>query len=276
MDLIDRYFAAWNAHDPEGIMACFTAEGTFEDPTTGGPITGSAIAGTANDLFVGFPDVSFSELRIERSPTSAAAQYVMRGANAGATPLGPPSGQVGTLSGADFFTWDPDLDLLTSVRGYWDLGGFLATMGLQVHPSPAGVPGLIDFGLGVRATKGDPSTPGCFTVTSIDVTGESAWDVNDFTEKIVTELMGQDGYLGSVFATGGGRQYTFTAWRDVEAVTGIRQTVHRDAMRSFNAGTLATRVMTSVWEPVRLNPVRVSLGDGQRPVREEPLTGQWL
>ena len=97
MDLIDRYFAAWNAHDPEAIVACFTADGTFEDPTTGGPITGSAIAETANDLFVGFPDVSFDDVRIERSSTSAAVQYVMRGTNTGATPLGPPSGQVGTL-----------------------------------------------------------------------------------------------------------------------------------------------------------------------------------
>ena len=167
-------------------------------------------------------------------------------------------------------------ELLTRVRGYWDLGGFLATMGLQVHPSPAGVPGLIDFGVGVRATKGDSKSPGCFTVTSIDATGQPAWEVNDFTEKIVTDLMAQEGYLGSVFATGGGRQYTFTAWRDVEAVSGMQQTAHRDAMRSFNAGTLGTRLMTSVWIPVRLNPVRVSPGEGERPQREEPLTGQWL
>jgi steroid delta-isomerase-like uncharacterized protein len=276
MDLIDRYFAAWNAHDPEGVLACFTDDGTFEDPTTGGPVTGSAIAATANDLFVGFPDVSFGDIRIERGAASASAQYLMTGTNTGATPLGPPSGQVGTLPGADFFTWDPDRDLLTSVRGYWDLGGFLATMGLQMHPSPAAVPGLIDFGIGVRATKGDPTQPGCFTVTSIDVTGEPTWEVNDFVEKITTELMAQEGYLGSVFATGGGRQYTFTAWRDIEAVAGMRETVHRDAMRRFNAGTLGTRLMTSVWAPVRINPVHVSPGEGERPQREEPLAGQWL
>jgi hypothetical protein len=88
--------------------------------------------------------------------------------------------------------------------------------------------------------------------------------------------MAQEGYLGSVFATGGGRQYTFTAWRDVESVEGVRQAVHRDAMRSFNAGSLGTRLMTSVWAPVRLNPVRVSPGDGDRPEPEEPLAGQWL
>ena len=102
MELIDRYFAAWNAHDPDAIMACFTEEGTFEDPTTGGPITGSAIGETANDLFVGFPDVSFTEVRIERGPSSAAAQYVMRGTNTGATPLGPPSGPGGYPSGRGF------------------------------------------------------------------------------------------------------------------------------------------------------------------------------
>ena len=47
-------------------------------------------------------------------------------------------------------------------------------------------------------------------------------------------------------------------------------------MRAFNAGTLGTRLMTSIWAPVRLNAVHVSLNDGERPHREEPLTGQWL
>ena len=29
MELIERYFAAWNAHDPDAIMACFSEEGTL-------------------------------------------------------------------------------------------------------------------------------------------------------------------------------------------------------------------------------------------------------
>lgn len=276
-DVFDRYFAAWNAHDPEAVLACFGEDGTFEDPTSGGPVSGVAIAQTVGDLLLGFPDVVFEDIRISRTGQDcAAAQYRMRGTNTGGTPLGPPTGQVGVLPGADFFTRDAKRDLLTSVRGYWDLAGFLATMGLHVHPSPADVPGLIEFGLGVRATKGDTAGPGCFTVTSIDVDGQAAWEVNEFVEKIVAELMTQPGYLGSAFATGGGRQYTFSAWRDVEAVEGMRTTVHRDAMRRFNAGTLGTRLMTSVWVPLRINPVRVTASEGARPIREDPIDGQWL
>jgi hypothetical protein len=149
-------------------------------------------------------------------------------------------------------------------------------MGLQTQVAPADIPGIVAFGIGVRATKGDTKLPGCFTVTSIDATGESAWEVNELTQNIVGELMSQSGYLGSVFATGGGRQYTFTAWEDVDAVKGMRTTVHRDAMRRFNAGTLGTRLMTSVWVPLRLNPVHIAPNEGKRPIEEEPLAGQWL
>lgn len=190
--------------------------------------------------------------------------------------MGPATNAEGVLPGADFFSWDTGSRLLTSVRGYWDVGGFLASMGLQSHPSPADVAGLIEFGLGVRATAGRVTAPGCFTVTSIDVVGPDAWEVNTLTEGIVQGLMAQPGYLGSVFATAGGRQFTFTAWESVDAVRGLRETVHRDAMRRFNAGSLGTRLMTSVWVPERLNPVHVVPAGEARPVREEPGSGQWF
>ena len=108
-DVIDRYFAAWNAHDAEAVLACFGVDGTYEDPTTGGRVSGAAIAQIARDLLLGFPDLLFDDIRISRSGQDcAAAQYRMRGTNTGASPLGPPTGQVGVRPGADFFTWDSE------------------------------------------------------------------------------------------------------------------------------------------------------------------------
>jgi hypothetical protein len=30
-EILDRYAAAWNGHDPEGVAACFGADGTYFD-----------------------------------------------------------------------------------------------------------------------------------------------------------------------------------------------------------------------------------------------------
>ena len=37
-DTIERYFAGWNEHDGNAIVATFAPGGTYEDPNTGGPV----------------------------------------------------------------------------------------------------------------------------------------------------------------------------------------------------------------------------------------------
>lgn len=44
MGLADRYVAAWNGHDPVEVAALFVEGGTYEDPTTEGPVAGQAVA----------------------------------------------------------------------------------------------------------------------------------------------------------------------------------------------------------------------------------------
>src|SRR5438552_9715979 len=91
---LDRYFAAWNDHDPAGVVASFTDDGTYEDPTTGGPLGGAALAANVAGLIGGFPDVAFEVVSCTATgATSAAAQWVMRGTNTGPMPGGPPTGQ---------------------------------------------------------------------------------------------------------------------------------------------------------------------------------------
>jgi steroid delta-isomerase-like uncharacterized protein len=276
-DALDRYFAGWNDHDPAAVVGSLVEGGTYEDPTTAGPLSGDALAENVAGLVVGFPDVHFDFVSVAATgETTAAVQWVMHGTNTGPASGGPATEGTIALPGADFIDYDLAADRLSKVVGYFDTATMLRQLGLQAHISPADVPGRVDFGLASRVTKGEAAGPGCFTVTSIDVSGQSVGEVDEFANSIVGEIVAQPGYLGSVFATVNGRKHTFTAWRDVDAVEGMRSTVHRDAMRRFNSGTLGTRVMTSVWVPLRLNPVRVSASEGEKPVREKPLAGQWL
>ncbi len=63
-DALDRYFDAWNAHDPDGVVAALTDDGTYEDPTTGGPLHGDALAANVAGLVEGFPDLRFEVVNV--------------------------------------------------------------------------------------------------------------------------------------------------------------------------------------------------------------------
>jgi hypothetical protein len=44
-DAVERYFAGWIARDADAVLAALTERGTYEDPTTGGPVSGAAFRG---------------------------------------------------------------------------------------------------------------------------------------------------------------------------------------------------------------------------------------
>jgi hypothetical protein len=46
LERTSRYFAAWNAGDPEAVLASLEENGWYADPVTKGPIRGEALAGT--------------------------------------------------------------------------------------------------------------------------------------------------------------------------------------------------------------------------------------
>jgi len=274
---VRRYFDGWNSHDVSAITAQFDPEGTFEDATTGGPVGVDLIGIFAQVLFDAFPD---SQLPIDQlhvvGDDRVIIEFRIVGTHTENSLLGPATGSSVDLPGVDVITLDPDTGLIRSVRGYWDMAGFLDQLGLQTNPSPKTIDGLIDFGMGVRVHTGKTTEPGCFTVTSTDATGDDATWVNSMTETMVAELMSQPGYLGSCFTVAGGRHYTFTAWESPEAVEGLRTTNHREAMRAMLAGEQCTRIMTSLWVPLRLNVTKAGAA-GERPVAVSGAdAGQWL
>jgi hypothetical protein len=273
--VVQEYFAAWNAHDPVAVEACFTDGGTFEDPTTPGPISGSAIGDAVRDFAKSFPDNSLPIDEIDVvSERKAFVEFRLCGTNSGDSLLGPATNATVDFPVVDRIVLAPD-GRIESVRGCWDLAAFFGTMGLQVNPSPQSVPGLIDMGIGVRVTTGRTDEPGCFTVTSVDTEGLDANWVNTITPAIVEELMGTSGYLGSCFVVAGNRHYTFTAWTDAEAVKALHSTQHREAMRAVMTGERCTRIMTSLWAPLKMNTTKTKLDGDERPTADHD-PGPWL
>ena len=276
MQALDRYFDAWNSHDPGQVVAALTDGGTYEDPTTGGPIRGDALAASVAGVYDAFPDVRFEIESLSLGDGTASAQWRMIGTNTGPLPGGPATGGSLDLPGADFFTYDATADRVSSVVGYFDTATMLGQLGLQAHITPSNTEGVTEFGTSLRVETGRDAIPGAFTVTWIDVDPEHQFTLIDATTNIVMEQLGNDQYLGACFATIGHRNYTFTAWTSPEAAQeALRGEAHSSAMKLAQTGGLGdtARGVTSMWTPHFLNGV-FHPATGSTDL--STLDGQWL
>ena len=273
---LDRYFDGWNAHDPDGVVASLSDDGTYEDPITGGPIGGDALAGYVSGILVGFPDLSFVVESVDASSdTEAVARWRMRGTNTGPTPDGPPTGGTIDLPGVDLLTYDPEQDRVRTVVGFFDTATMFRQLGLQTFLMPNDMEPVMAFGTAGRVETGRDTVPGAFTVTWIDIDPEHVGALGAATEKIVMQELGNDDYLGSCFVTVGRRNYTFSAWTSVDAArSALRGGAHGEAMRLAIGDGLGAnaRGITSFWAPEQLNGVFSPGGS----IALSDLGGQWL
>jgi len=293
-DALDRYFAAWNDHDPDAVVRSLSDGGSYEDPTTGGPLTGDALAANVATLLAGFPDLQFDLVSVApTSDTTAAAQWLMRGTNTGPMPAGPATGQAVALPGADFIDDDAAADRVAKVTGYFDSATMLRQLGLQAHITPADMEPVTKFGISLRVDAQRQAVPGAFSVTWIDIDPEHQFTLFEATTGVVMEQLGNDGYLGSCFATIGRRNYTFTAslvltcrFASPVIVIGNRRRAavrelaargpgpqrgpgERYALRGRPGGAAGTRAARQHAEPAQHRPGAVrglrGLAAGQRP-----------
>ncbi len=136
---------------------------------------------------------------------------------------------------------------------------------------------MTKFGIGMRVDTQRKAIPGALSVTWLDIDPEYQFTLIDATTNIVMEQLGNEGYLGSCFANIGRRNFTFTAWENVEtAKRALRGGAHRAAMRMTSSGELGDniRVVTSIWRPEALNGI-VHAGPG-KPYALEELDDQWI
>jgi steroid delta-isomerase-like uncharacterized protein len=253
LDAATRYFNAWNARDASAILATLSADATYDDPITGGPISGDAIARYAKGLWTAFPDLVFDMVSVaETGSGRVAAQWIMRGTNLGSFQGLPPTGKRVETTGADFVTTADGK--VTSVTGYFDAGSVPRQLGLQVLVQPHAI-GPFTFGTSVAAQTRNREVPGAFSVTQLQALDEAAaMRVSDVSRQIVMGMLTAPGFIGVMTATIGRRQVTLSAWSTPEAAAKFtREGTHATVMKPFFAGEIAESGFTSVWSPVRMN-----------------------
>src|SRR3954447_2482862 len=190
---LEQYFDAWNSHRPEAVPAALTDGGTYEDPTTGGPLSGDALTASGAGALAGSPAVHFEIDSVATTGDHATAQWRMQGTNTGPLPGGPATGGTIDLPGADFFTYDGEADKISSVVGYFDTTTMLRQLGLQAHITPADMEPVTKFGYGLRVDSGRDTVPGAFTVTWIEIDDEHHPLLVEKTTAIVMEQLAQEG-----------------------------------------------------------------------------------
>lgn len=241
IDVAQKYFDAWNAHDPTAVIATFTAEGTYSDPSVQG-ITGEAIGDYVQGLLDMFPDLSF-EIKSKGIISSGlvAAEWLMQGSHKDT------GGRVALL-GADFI--QVENNHIRSVQGYFDNTTMQKQLGMEVSVYPAEPQGPFSFGSVTHYQSGKNVRPGAISLTWIDSpTNEDAQHVGDYTQKIVEESTKLPGFLSIMLSSIGRRGYTITTWEDVDQPRQLlREGQHKESMKWFFSKESKATGMTSVWK----------------------------
>jgi steroid delta-isomerase-like uncharacterized protein len=103
---IDRYNAAWNAHDVEAIVRMHTDDSVFENHVTGDVNVGrEAISRAVSGIFAVFPDLAFETRRAYVRDNLVVQEWTARGTHEGTmTRSGmevPPTGRKVEYKGMD-------------------------------------------------------------------------------------------------------------------------------------------------------------------------------
>ena len=256
-ELAERYVAAWNSHDPVAVAAMFVEGGTYEDPTTDGPVAGQAIAEAASRLFGAFPDLLFEIEDVLQGEGAAAIQWLMRGTNNGPFAGAPPTGKALALKSAHFLrTRD---SLVASAVGYLDHRTVAAQLGLQAPIMPRRV-GQLRFGVSTRLVTGSRELPAAISFTRIDMgSPEGLLRLRGYARPVLAAMARMKSVIGAAILNDGESvAYTVSAWSSPQAATEImRQDEHRAAMHAFFSDGLGVSAWTSVWVPSRFNALWV-------------------
>jgi steroid delta-isomerase-like uncharacterized protein len=83
-DFIDRYNAAWNAHDVDAIVSMHTEDSVFENHVTGDVNVGREQIGRAiSSIFAVFPDLAFETRRAYVREDLVVQEWTARGTHEG-------------------------------------------------------------------------------------------------------------------------------------------------------------------------------------------------
>ena len=252
--LAEAYIAAWNNHDAGAILAVLGPTGTYEDPITGGPISGPALQGYVEALFAAFPDLSFDVVSMaDTGPDTMVFEWVMRGTNHGSLNGLPPTGKTIAVEGSDFIRIDGQH--IARVKGYFDSGAVPRQVGLDVIVQPSEI-GPFRFGTSTAVQTGKMQVPGAFSITTLYARNEAgAEKVREGSRASLIDMLGMKGFIGATTGVIGDRMITISAWDDADAPRQVMSHgAHAEAMKGMLSGEVATGGFTSVYTLERMNP----------------------
>jgi hypothetical protein len=115
IEAVHRYIEALNAHDKAAIVDAMSPSGTYLDPLLDSPIGQQATGEYINSFFHRFPDAHWEIVSVgATSEITAALEWRMTGTFK-------PNCKPVVSTGADFYTYDPATDRLSSIAGYFDV-----------------------------------------------------------------------------------------------------------------------------------------------------------
>src|ERR1700682_3491457 len=99
--LLERFIAAWNAHDVEALLDCMTEDGVFRASAGPAPFGGTAVGGDALSqayaaIWQVYPDAQWTKARHFASGPDACSQWIFTGTKADGTKV--------EVQGCDLFT----------------------------------------------------------------------------------------------------------------------------------------------------------------------------
>ncbi len=117
VDVTQKYFDAWNAHDAVAIVNTFVINGIYQDPNI--TARGDEIGAYAQSLWEAFPDLTLEIVsKAETATGMVVVEWLLTGTNSKSFQGLLPSGNKISLAGADFIKILDDK--IQSVMGYFD------------------------------------------------------------------------------------------------------------------------------------------------------------
>jgi steroid delta-isomerase-like uncharacterized protein len=254
IEVVSRYLDSWTARDADAVIATLNADGTYEDPSSGGPLSGEAFKGYMKGLWSVFPDLTFETQSVgEMGPDLVAAQWVMKGTNQGSMMGLPPTGKSVMLRGADFFRMKDGK--IQSVTGYFDTRAIPAQLGLDVIVQPKQI-GPFKFGVSTSVQTGKTQEPGAFSITYLEAADANAVQkIREGSRASLIDMLKMDGFIGATTAVIGTRMVTISAWDKPEDSRNVmKEGKHAEAQRMMYDGSIARNGYTSVWTKHHINP----------------------
>lgn len=257
LEAVRTYFSAWNQRNADAILASLTDDGSYEDPGTGGPISGAELKAYVEQLWAAFPDLQFEERSLGSiGPDRAAAEWVMLGTNTGSFRGLPPTQKSVRAEGSDFFTLRDGK--VATVKGYFNAGDVPTQLGLNIVVQPSRI-GPFKFGVSTEVQTGRLDEPVAFSITTLHARDEDCVQkVREGSRASLIDMLKMDGFIGATTAVIGHRMVTISAWDSLDAPRRVmREGAHAEVQKGMYDGSLATHGFTSVWTKARMNPVMV-------------------